>query len=76
MGIQKRLLSVKEAAAYLSLSPRTIYNGVGKNAKVPFPIKPRHYGKRVLFDIKDLDLFADSLPYGLDTQSSGTVETS
>jgi predicted DNA-binding transcriptional regulator AlpA len=58
---EKRLLSIKDAATYLGLSPRTLYNAVAPKAKVPFPIKPKRWGKRVLFDVKDLDRFADSL---------------
>lgn len=63
-GQPKRLLSVEEAAIYLGLSPRTIYNGVAPGSKNPFPIKPKRFGKRRLFDIRDLDAFADSLPRG------------
>jgi predicted DNA-binding transcriptional regulator AlpA len=57
----KRLLSVEETAVYLSLSPRTIYNGIAPKSKIPFPIKPKRWGKRVLFDIKDIDRYVDSL---------------
>jgi predicted DNA-binding transcriptional regulator AlpA len=57
----KRLLNVDDAAAYLGISPRTLYNGVAPKSKTPFPVKPKRWGKRVLFDIKDLDSFADSL---------------
>jgi len=67
--MEKRLLSVEETATYLSLSPRTIYNAISRNSKTPFPVKPKRYGKRVLFDIRDLDRFVDSL----DTESSGRV---
>ncbi len=59
----KRLLSIEEAGIYLGLSPRTIYNGISKKT---FPVKPKHIGKRVLFDIRDLDAYVD----GLDTESS------
>jgi predicted DNA-binding transcriptional regulator AlpA len=58
---EKRLLSIKDAAVYLSISPRTIYNGIAPKSKAPFPIKPKRWGKRVLFDVRDLDKFADSL---------------
>ena len=51
----KRLYSVKEAAFYLGLSPRTLYNGISKKSKHPFPIKPKNYGKRRLFERADLD---------------------
>jgi excisionase family DNA binding protein len=64
--MQKRLLSVEEAAAYLSISPRTIYNGVARKTKNPFPVRAKRWGKRVLFDIDDLDSFAKSLPYAGD----------
>jgi len=60
----KRLLSVREAGQYLGLSPRTIYNGIAPGSKDPFPIRPKRYGKRRLFDVRDLDAFADSLPTG------------
>ena len=56
-----RLMSVKLTAQYLSLSPRTIYNGISRSAEVPFPVRPKHYGKRVLFEKKDLDEWVDSL---------------
>ena len=57
-----RLLSVDLAAAYLSISPKTIRNGLSKDAEKPFPVKPKRYGKRVLFDICDLDAYVDGLP--------------
>jgi excisionase family DNA binding protein len=58
----KRLFSVEEAAAYLGLSPRTIYNGIAPKAKKPFPIKPKRYGRKPLFERAELDQYADSLP--------------
>jgi len=70
-ALGKRLLSIEEAAAYLGISPRTLYNGVAPKSKNPFPVKPKRWGKRVLFDIKDLDEFADSL----DTHSSDVQHT-
>ncbi len=57
----KRLLSVEEAAVYLGLSPRTIYNGVAPSSSNPFPVKPKRIGKAVRFDIRDLDRYVDSL---------------
>jgi excisionase family DNA binding protein len=59
---KKRLLSVREAAMYLGLSSRTLYNGIAPGSKNPFPVKPRHYGKRRLFEKEHLDAFCDSLP--------------
>lgn len=57
----KRLLSVEEAAVYLGLSPRTIYNQIGRRAKKPFPVKPKRIGKLVKFDIRDLEQYVESL---------------
>ena len=60
----KRLLTVEQAAEYLSLSPRTIYNCIAPKSKTPFRIKPVRIGKAVRFDIRDLDKFCDSLGEG------------
>jgi len=57
----KRLLSIREAADYLSLSPRTLYNGVAPKSKIPFPVRPKRIGKAVRFDIRDLEEYVDSL---------------
>jgi len=57
-----RLLSVEDAAEYLGISPKTIRNGLGRKAEPKFPVKAKKYGKRVVFDIKDLNKYADSLP--------------
>ena len=63
----KRLLTVEEAAFYLSISPRTLYDRVAPKSKRPFPVKPKRMGKLVRFDIRDLDGYVDSL----DSQSNG-----
>jgi len=60
-SVERRLLSVEEAATYLGLSPRTIYNGVHRKSKNPFPVKPKRLGKLVKFDREDLDKFIESL---------------
>ena len=60
-GIKPRLLSVDQSAGYLGISPKTIRNGLGPKARDPFPVKPKRAGKRVLFDIRDLDAYIDSL---------------
>ena len=59
--IQKRLLSVKEAAVFLGISPRTIYNGIHRKAKKPFPVPTKRIGKLVKFDIRDLEEFVERL---------------
>lgn len=64
----RRLLSVEEAAVYLGLSPRTLYNGVAPKSKDPFPVKAKRLGKRVLFDIHELDRFVDSLGPGAEKE--------
>jgi len=60
---KKRFLSVKEAAEYLGLSPRTIYNGLTRNTEKPFPVKHKKLGKLIKFEIQDLNEYADSIPY-------------
>ena len=62
--MNKRLLGIEETARYLGLAPKTIRNRLGVKAPDPFPVKPKHIGKRVLFDIRDLDKYVDSLPVG------------
>lgn len=57
----KRLLSVRETAKYLGISPKTVYNRISRKAEKPFPIKSKKFGGRRLFDIKDLEKFVDSL---------------
>ncbi len=59
----KRLYTVKEAAFYLGISPRTIYNGVAPRSHSPFPVPHKKRGKIVLFEKDDLDKHADSIPY-------------
>ena len=59
--IEKRLLSVQEAAHYLGMSPKTLYNRISKKAKRPFPVKPKRIGRSVKFDMKDLEKFISDL---------------
>ena len=59
--MDKRLFSVEEAANYLGISPRTIYNGTGRKTQVPFHIPCKRWGKKILFDIKDLENFVSAL---------------
>jgi hypothetical protein len=56
-----RLLDVGQTAAYLSISPKTIRNGLAKSAEKPFPVRPKRFGRRVLFDIIDLDRYVDEM---------------
>lgn len=57
----KRFLNTQQAADYLGLAPRTLLNGSGPKAKNPFPIQPKRYGRKLLWDIRDLNRFADEL---------------
>jgi len=59
--VQKRLLSVEETAKFLGISVRTIYNQIGRKAKKKFPIKAKRIGRRILFDIRELESYVDSL---------------
>jgi predicted DNA-binding transcriptional regulator AlpA len=60
-GNGKRLFNVRETADYLGLSTRTIYNGIAPKAEKPFPVKPKRWGRKVLFDRIDLDAYVDRL---------------
>jgi hypothetical protein len=66
-GQPKRLFTVQEAARYLGLPVKRIYEGVRRKAteeaKARFPVPAKKYGKFWLFERKDLDFFADSIPY-------------
>ncbi len=53
-GLGKRLISIKEAGAYLSRSPWTVAEMV-RTGKLPYV----RDGKRKLLDLKDLDSWID-----------------
>ena len=57
---EKRLLTVAETAVYLGISPRTIYNRIGRKAKNQFPVTPIRIGSSIRFDKKDLDEYIES----------------
>jgi excisionase family DNA binding protein len=59
--IQKRLYSVEEAAQFLGLQPRTIYNGIAPKSKRPFPVHAKRVGKLVKFDVRDLEKYIEGL---------------
>ena len=56
-----RLLGIAEIAHYFGIAPKTLRNRLGPRAINPFPTKPKRIGKRVLFEVKALDAFIDSL---------------
>ena len=57
---EKRFLSVQETAQYLGISPKTIYNQISSGSVYPLPLKPKRIGRRVRFDINDLNKYLDS----------------
>ena len=61
--IDKRLLSIPEAAKYVGLAPKTLRNRLGPKAENPFPVKPKRHGRKLVFEKQDLDQFCDQLPY-------------
>jgi len=61
LKLVKRLVSVEEAAAYLGISPKTVYNQIARKSKRRFPVKPKRVGRLVKFDIHDLEAYVDSL---------------
>ena len=61
MEIEKRLFSAQEAAEYLGLSVKTIYNLTSPKSKRKLPIKVKRIGKLLKFDRAELDRFIDSL---------------
>ena len=64
-GQQKRLFTFQEAASYLGLPAKRIYEAVRKRAteeaRARFPVKPKRIGKIWLFEKKDLDSFEKQL---------------
>ena len=57
----KRLLTFQEAAAYLGLATKTLYNRLSPKAQNPLPIPVRRIGRKPLIDIRDLEAYVDSL---------------
>ena len=57
---EKRWLSVEEAAEYVGLAPRTLYNKTGPRAKRPFPVKPKRLGRSVRFDRLEIDRYLEN----------------
>jgi len=57
---KRRLLTVEETADFLKIKPGTIYNGIHRKSKKPFPVKPKRVGRLIRFDERDLNRFLDS----------------
>ncbi len=56
-----RLMDIPTAAAYIGMAEKTLRNRIGRRAEEPFEVKPKRRGRKVLFDKKDLDRYADQL---------------
>lgn len=54
-GTNRRLLSIEQAAEYLCLSKREIYNMIANKKLVAV-----NHGRRKMLDIRDLDVWIDS----------------
>lgn len=59
----RRLLSIKETAERLGIAVQTVYNGISTKSRKPFPLKPKRWGRKVLFDSLDVENFIASMPY-------------
>ena len=57
----KRFLNVDEAAYWLGISPRTIYNELSQGT---FPVQPKRWGRKLLWDVRKLNAWADSQEQG------------
>jgi len=56
----RRLLKVEETAYRLGIAAKTVSNELSKGC---FPLKPKRYGRRLLFDSFDVEEFIKKLPY-------------
>jgi len=59
--MQRRLLGVEEVADLLAISPKTIYNQVGRKSKRQFPVKAKRVGRLVKFAVEDVENFIQKL---------------
>lgn len=56
-----RLMDLPTAAAYIGMAEKTLRNRISRTTDEPFEVKPKRRGRKILFDKKDLDKYADSL---------------
>jgi excisionase family DNA binding protein len=54
----RRLISVPETAKLMGISSKTVYNEISKKC---FPIKAKRFGRRVLFDVRDVEKYIQSI---------------
>ena len=54
-------MSLREAASYMGISHRTLYNRQYPDAKNPWPdeVRPKRVGGRLIFDRQKLDAYMD-----------------
>jgi hypothetical protein len=58
-----RLLNIEQAAYYLGMAPKTLRNRISRKAENPIALRHKKLGRKVVFDIRDLDEYADNVPY-------------
>jgi predicted DNA-binding transcriptional regulator AlpA len=68
------LLTIKETARRLGIAEQTIYNGISRKSDRKFPINPKRWGRKVLFDSRDVEAFIRNLPYE-DVNTLGTYSS-
>lgn len=54
----KRMLTISELSTRIGLKPQTVRNKLNCGT---FPIKTKRIGRKLLWDIKDVDRFLDGL---------------
>lgn len=59
-AVRPRLAGIVDAARYIGIAPKTLRNRLSDKEN-PFPVKPRYYGGKPLFEISELDAFIESL---------------
>ena len=60
-NVNKKLLTLEETAAYLRISPQTIYNQIHRRAKRKFPIPCKRVGRSIRFALCDVEAYVDGL---------------
>jgi predicted DNA-binding transcriptional regulator AlpA len=58
---QKRWLGVEDAAEYMGMKKKSLYNRTGPKSEDPFPIKCKRLGKKLLFDRLEIDKYLESI---------------
>ena len=58
---QKRWLGVGDAAEYMGMKKKSLYNMTGPKSQNPFPVRPKRLGKKLLFDVREIDRYLESI---------------